>query len=187
MNCSNCQGYVFSENKRIVVKWIVPFISFLGCCFSISCLRLAVTYSENRSTHILISVLAAFFSCIQILARKKVMPLFSLQYICKHHAIYNVNKHHNSFADTQASLFISKIYVESNTKIPWSEHFYALSNKPFAYIANHQGNGMRVVQSLIENGVVVLPLTQTTSNFIEEFGDNINIPVYPKVAYIQKQ
>lgn len=187
MEYSDCQGYVFSENKRIIIKWIVPLVSLLGCCFSLSCLRLAVIYSENRGTHILISILFAFLSGLQILVRKKVVILFSLQYICGNNAIQNVmDKLHTTIVDTHSSFFISQICVEGNSKIPWSEYFYVLSNKPIVYVSNHEGNGMRVVQSLVKNGVVILPKNKTSQMVIEHVTDDMIVPVYPKVAYRQQ-
>ena len=186
MDCNNCEGYVFSENKRIIIKWIVPVTSLIGFCFSISCVIIAVTYSENRGTHILISMLCSPWSCFQLLMRRKVIPLLALQYCCKHNAVCNSNGLGSTFVDTRTSLFISKISVEGNTRIPWSEHFYFISNKPIAFVPNHEGNGLCVVKSLAKQGVVILPITETTGVFVAKLVDSITIPTYPKVAYRQQ-
>ena len=112
--------------------------------------------------------------------------MLALQYCCKHNVVCNRNGQGSTFVDTSNSLFISKITVEGNTRTPWSEYFYFLSNKPIAFVPNHEDNGLCVVQSLAKQGVVILPITEATSTYVSKLVNSVAIPTYPKVAYHQQ-
>jgi len=181
----NAQGYVFSDQKRFFINWIVPIMSFLCCCFSIPFFSLWFMRAENKGAHLFSAAVFAFLSLFQIYMRKKSIKLYTLQYICKNNSIQNFNKSYSSFVDTSSSLFVSKIHVAGTSKVPWSEDFYVLSNKPLPYVANYEGNGMLVIHSLI-NDVVILPINNTTGIIVEQLAKDTTIPVYPKVMYLQQ-
>ena len=83
-------------------------------------------------------------------------------------------------------MFVSQTFIAGITRAPWPEEFYLLSNEPMQYVPNYEGNGMLVVQSLAKKGVVVLPINEETQSIVEHLTGNLEIPVYPKVAYIQR-
>lgn len=182
----NCQGYVYSEDIRIIIKWVVPIvILFLGVV-SFCCLRIAIIEAEDRSANTIVAVTCALLSGLMMIGWKKAMITISLQYACTDNIIQNHSKAEKNVVDVKYSIFISQTVIAGVTRAPWSERLYLLSNEPMLYVPNHEGNGMLVVQSLAKKGVVILPINDATQSVIEQLTGNIVVPTYPKVAYIQR-
>ena len=70
--------------------------------------------------------------------------------------------------------------------MPWTEYFYILSNNPISYVENHEGNGVRVIRMLAKKEVVILPINDNIRIIVAQLTNNIAIPSYPKVIYLQK-
>ena len=181
-----CQGYVYSESKRIVIRWIVPIIILFEVIASFWLLRMAIIDGGDRAISLIAAFIFALLSIFMILGRKKALIILSLQYACSDNIIQNRGLPPKNSVDVKCSMFISQIYIAGITRAPWPEEFYLLSNEPMQYIPNHEGNGTLVVQSLTKRGVVILPINATTQSVIEQLTGNIVIPAYPKVAYIQR-
>lgn len=186
MKDCNCQGYVYSENKRIIIKWVVPIIILFEVVTSFCFLRIAIIVVEDRIISLMVAFTFALLSGLMILGRKKALITLSLQYTYNGSMIQNYGLTEKNFVDVKCSIFVSQTYIAGITRAPWSEAFYLISNEPMLYVPNYERNGMLVVQSLAQKGVVILPINKETQNIVEELSQNIVIPFYPKVAYIQR-
>lgn len=186
MKNNNCQGYVYSENKRIMIRWVVPIIILFEVVVSFCLLRMAIIDVEDRGFFLIVAFAFALLSSLMFLGRKKALITLSLQYACNDNIIQNYGLTEKTFVDVTCSMFVSQTYIAGITRAPWPEEFYLLSNKPMLYIPNHEGNGTLVVQSLAQKGVVILPINKETQRIVDELTKNIVIPFYPKVVYIQR-
>ena len=179
------QGYVFSENKRMIIQWALPVFSLVPACYSFACVRLAIINSENRYSHIMAAAIFGLLCFWLIAGRKKALSDLALQYCCDASGAANFSKQQRSTVDTHLPLFLSRASIASSVKIPWSEQFYLLSNEPFAYVPNHEENGLRTIQSLAKHNVVVLPIKKATTDWLAYISKDMRIPEYPRVAYLQ--
>ena len=186
MKDCNCQGYVYSENKRIIIRWVVPIIILFEVVTSFCFLRMAIIDVEDRVISLIVAFAFALLSGLMIFGRKKALITLSLQYGCDDNIIQNHGLTEKNFIDVKCSMFVSQVHIAGVTRAPWPEEFYLLSNKPMPYVPNHEGNGTLVVQSLTQKGVVILPINETTQSIVDQLTENIVIPVYPKVAYVQR-
>ena len=186
MKDCNCQGYVYSEDYRIIIKWGVPIMIMFEVFTSFWFLRMAIIDGEDRVMSLISAFIFALLSSLTILGRKKVLLTLSLQYSCDDNLIQNYGLTTKNFVAVKCSMFISKTYIPGITRAPFPEKFYFLSNEPIQYIPNHEENGALLVQSLTKKGVVILPINEATESIIEKLTGNIEIPTYPKVAYIQR-
>lgn len=186
MKDSNYQGYVYSENNRIMIRWVVPIVILFFGVASICFLRMAIIDVEDKVISLIIAFTFALLSGLMIIGWKRAMITISLQYACTDNIIQNHSKAEKNVVDVKYSMFISQTVIAGVTRAPWSERLYLLSNEPMLYVPNHEGNGMLVVQSLAKKGVVVLPINKETQSTVEHLTGNLEIPVYPKVAYIQR-
>ena len=178
MDNSSCTGAVFGD-MPLAIKLIGVFNSVVLGCASIMALF---------DSDIVFSALYAFCSCGMVLLVKKLIPLYSSKYVCENDRIYNIGKFHNSEVDTRSSIFLSQTRLDGTAKTPSMGSYYILSNNPISYVPNHQGHGVRIIQSktLVDQGVVILPINQNTALVINRLAHNIAIPVYPKIAYVPK-
>lgn len=181
----SCQGYVFSEEKRIFVKWILPVLSLVSCCLSAFFTGSAAAHSENRGACIFAAVFFVLLGVFLILGRRNAVKLYSLRYICGNDTLQNIGEMQDAFVDTRLPLFVSQTRIEGSARIPWSECFYILSNKPLSFAVNYENNGMRVVRELMRNGAVILPVTDATQRGVEQLLGKREIPVYPRAAYFR--
>lgn len=186
MKDCNCQGYVYSENKRIIIRWVLPIIILFEVVTSFCFLRMAIIDVEHSVISLIVAITFALLSGLMILGRKKALTTLSLQYACDDNMIQNFGLTEKNYVDVKCSMFASQVYVAGIARAPWPEAFYLLSNKPMLYVPNYEGNGILVAQSLAKKGVVVLPINEETQTIVEHLTGNLEIPVYPKVAYIQR-
>ena len=186
MKDSNYQGYVYSENNRIMIRWVVPIVILFFGVASICFLRMAIIDVEDKVISLIVAFTFALLSSLMIIGWKRAMITISLQYACTDNIIQNHSKAEKNVVDVKHSMFISQTVIAGVTRAPWSERLYLLSNEPMLYVPNHEGNGMLVVQSIAKKGVVVLPINKETQSTVEHLTGNLEIPVYPKVAYIQR-
>ena len=186
MKDCNCQGYVYSEGKRIIIRWVVPIIVLFEVVVSFCFLRMAIIDAEGKGSSLIGAFIFALLSGLMIFGRKKALIPLSLQYACNDNIVQNRSKTLENSVDTKCPMFVSQIYIVGITRAPWPEGFYLLSNKPILYVANHEENGMLVAQSLVKKGVVILPINETTRSIMKQLIGDIVIPFYPKVAYIHR-
>lgn len=181
---NECQGYVYSNVIRFIIRWIIPLQAVFLCGFSLWLLYLAITYSENRSTHTLLFVVFLLSSLGMLIARKFSLQKLAWGYMCNNNRIVNYNKSKEFFVDTHLPLFVSRICFQTSKRIPLVEDYYILSNKPLEYIPNHEENGTLIVQKMMQNEVVVIPANESTQAVIIQLVGHVVIPTYPKVAYL---
>lgn len=186
MKDSNYCDYVFLDSFRIIIKWLVPVIALFWISLSFHFMWIVIIDVTDRTFNAICAVVCALLGILIALTWKQRMITISLKYTCNDNIIQNHSSVVRSFVDIKLPTFISATYIVGVTRAPWSQGFYLLSNKPIQYVSNHEGNGARVVQSLVKKGVVVLPQNKETQSIVERLTPNSAIPVYPKVAYIQR-